>query len=75
MTIRDEMMRQAVAQAVISEPELRMMFFPKGVHSPALSVFTVVLTDEEKLQRMQAMIPTANPWERRVYVEGVFPSA
>ncbi|WP_028563360.1 hypothetical protein [Paenibacillus pinihumi] len=59
MTIRDEMMRQALAQAVTSELELRRIFFPKGVHSPAPPVFTEVLTDEEKLERMKAMIPTA----------------
>ncbi len=44
-----------------------MMFFPKGPHSPTGPVFNKVLTDGEKLERMQAMIPTANPWERRVY--------
>ncbi len=54
-------------QATVSELEVRMMFFPKGPHSPTGPVFNKVLTDGEKLERMQAMIPTANPWERRVY--------
>ncbi|WP_270164863.1 hypothetical protein [Paenibacillus sp. SYP-B4298] len=72
MTIRGEMMKEA-AQAAISEADLPRIFYPKGLHSPAVPVFTEFLADNEKLQRMQAMIPTANPWERRLYFDGVFP--